>query len=313
MLLFIVKRMLHVLPILFCVSLLTFLLVHLMPGTIVDVMVPPSASPEMVAEITRLYGLDRPLHEQYFLWLFQILQGNFGVSLFSGRPIAKELFTALGYTLQVTIFAAIFGFIAGVVLGGLAARFNGRWQDKLFSSITIAGVSVPNYWVAIVLVTMLSVEYNLLPAQGVGSSSFPVTWKQWSHMVMPILTLSLIPMGFVGRMVRATVLEVREQEFVGALAAKGLGRWRTVLHIAKNAAPPVIALMGLQFGYMLGGSILIETVFNWPGTGNLLNLGIFRRDAPVIQATVLLLAFFFVVVNLAVDIIQAALDPRMRR
>jgi len=313
MLLFIAKRLLHVLPILLGVSLLTFLLNHLMPGSIVDMMVPPAASPDMVVEITRLYGLDKPLVEQYFLWLYQILQGNFGVSLFSGRPIARELFVAMGYTLQIAFFGALFGFTAGIFFGALAARYNGRWQDKLFSAITIAGVSIPNYWLAIVLVTVLSVEYNLLPAQGIGGPGFPLTWNQWRHMLLPIVTLSLIPMGFVGRMVRAAVLEVKSQEFVGALDAKGLGGRRIFWHVAKNAAPPVVALMGLQFGYMLGGSILIETVFNWPGTGNLLNLGIFRRDTPVIQATVLLLALLFVLVNLIVDIIQAALDPRIRR
>jgi peptide/nickel transport system permease protein len=313
MLLFVAKRLVHALPILFGVSLLSFVLIHLMPGSIVDVMVPPAASPDMVAEITRLYGLDRSLPEQYFLWLFQVLHGNFGVSLFSGRPIAADLFAALGYTLQIAIFGALFGFVLGVLFGALAARYAGRWQDKLFSSITIAGVSIPNYWLAIVLVTIFSVEYNVLPAQGVGPSGMPITWAQWSHMLLPIIVLSLIPMGFVGRMVRAAVLEVRTQEFVGALDAKGLTRPRISWHVAKNAAPPVLALMGLQFGYMLGGSILIETVFNWPGTGNLLNLAIFRRDAPVIQAIVLVLAFLFVVVNLVVDVVQAALDPRMRR
>jgi peptide/nickel transport system permease protein len=248
MLLYIAKRLLHVLPILLGVSLLAFLLIHLMPGSIVDVMVPPAASPDMIAQITHLYGLDKPLPEQYFLWLFQILQGNFGVSLFSGRPIAGDLFVAMGYTLEIAVFAAIFGFAVGILLGGLAARYNGRWQDKVLSALTIAGVSVPNYWLAIVLVTLLSVEHNILPAQGIGDPGFPLTWNQWSHMILPIFTLSLIPMGFVGRMVRAAVLEVQSQEFVGALDAKGLGGGRITWHIAKNAAPPVLALMGLQFG-----------------------------------------------------------------
>lgn len=313
MLVFVVKRLLHVVPILFGVSLLTFVLIHLMPGTIIDLMVPPAASPAMIAELTRLYGLDKPLAVQYFLWLAQLLQGNLGVSLFSGRPIAPDLLIAMGYTLQIALFGALFGFLAGVLFGALSARYHGRWQDKLFSAFTIAGVSVPNYWLAIVLVTILSVQFNLLPAQGTGGPGVPLTWNQWRHMLLPVFSLSLIPMGFVGRMVRAMILEVQAQDFVGALDAKGLGRRRLFWHVAKNAAPPVLALMGLQFGYMLGGSILIETVFNWPGTGNLLNLAIFRRDVPVIQATVLLLAFLFVIVNLLVDILQAALDPRIRR
>ena len=135
----------------------------------------------------------------------------------------------------------------------------------------------------------------------------------FSHLVLPVITLSLIPMGVVARLVRATVLDIRSQEFVGALEAKGLKPRRVLFHIVKNAAPPVLALMGLQFGYLLGGSILIETVFNWPGSGNLLNLAIFRRDIPILQGTILVLAFFFVLLNLAVDIVQAMIDPRIRR
>ena len=143
--------------------------------------------------------------------------------------------------------------------------------------------------------------------------SFPLTWAQWQHIILPVVTLSLIPMGVVGRMVRASVLETLSHEFVDALAAKGLAPARVWRHVARNAAPPVLAIMGLQFGYLIGGSILVETVFNWPGTGKLLNLAIFRRDIPVIQATILVLALVFVLVNLIVDILQAMIDPRIRR
>src|SRR6185436_8287250 len=138
-------------------------------------------------------------------------------------------------------------------------------------------------------------------------------YQRPEYLVLPVITLSLIPMGVIGRLVRATVLEIFSQEFVGALTAKGLTRWPVIRHVCKNAAPPVLALMGLQFGYLLGGSILVETVFNWPGSGNLLNLAIFRRDIPVLQATILVLASFFVLINLAVDILQAVIDARMRR
>jgi len=156
------------------------------------------------------------------------------------------------------------------------------------------------------------VLHDWLPAQGMGDDSLPL-YERLQYLVLPVITLSLIPMGVIGRLVRATVLEILGQDFVGALSAKGLTRWPVIRHICKNAAPPVLALMGLQFGYLLGGSILVETVFNWPGSGNLLNLAIFRRDIPVLQATILVLATFFVVLNLLVDIAQAAIDPRMRR
>lgn len=313
MLLFVTKRLLQALPILLGVSLVCFLLVHMMPGSIVDIVVPPQATPAMVEEITRLYGLDRPIWEQYLKWLFQIVQGNFGVSLFSGRPIAGELWSAMSYTVEITLFGALFGFAVGIALGALSARYAGRWPDKAMSAVSIIGLSVPHYWLAIVLVVIVSVEHNWLPSQGVGPPGLPLSWAQWRHMILPVFTLSLIPMGIVARLARATVLEVLSQEFVGALDAKGLRRRRVMRHVARNAAPPVLALMGLQFGYMLGGSILVETVFNWPGTGNLLNIAIFRRDLPVIQGTVLVLAALFVLVNLAVDVAQAAIDPRMRR
>jgi peptide/nickel transport system permease protein len=310
---FVLRRLLYALPILFGVSLFVFALVHLMPGSPIDVLVGNDATPATVAEIKRLYGLDRPIWEQYGLWLMQVLGGNLGFSIFTGRSITRELFAAVGATLQITLLAAVVGFALGILLGASAARWHGRWPDKLLSVLSIVGVSVPHYWFGIVLVVVFSVELQWLPAQGMGPPGIPLTWEQWKFAILPVATLSMIPMGVVGRLVRASVLEVLSQEFVDALRAKGLGAASVARHVAKNAAPPVLALMGLQFGYLLGGSILIETVFNWPGTGNLLNLAIFRRDLPVVQATILLLAFLFVVVNLVVDVLQAAIDPRMRR
>jgi peptide/nickel transport system permease protein len=310
---FILRRLLYALPILFGVSLFVFALVHLMPGSPIDVLVGNDATPATVAEIKRIYGLDRPIAVQYGLWLREVLSGNLGFSIFTGRQVNRELLAAVGATLQITVLAALVGFTLGIVLGASAARWHGRWPDKLLSGLSILGVSVPHYWFGIVLVVVFAVELQWLPAQGMGPPGVPLTWEQWKYAILPVATLSMIPLGVVGRLVRASVLEVLSQEFVDALRAKGLRTARVARHVAKNAAPPVLALMGLQFGYLLGGSILIETVFNWPGTGNLLNLAIFRRDLPVVQATILLLALIFVVVNLLVDIAQAAIDPRMRR
>jgi len=313
MLSFVLRRVLYTVPILMGVSVFVFALVHLMPGSPIDFLVGNDATAETVAEIKRLYGLDRPVWLQFLLWLEQVLSGNLGRSIFSGRPIAGELLAAMGATIQITLLGALLGFALGITFGALAARWHGRWPDKLFSGLAILGVSVPHYWLGIVLVVVFAVELSWLPAQGMGPAGFPLSWEQWQHFILPVVTLAMIPMGVVGRLVRASVLEILSQDFVDALGAKGLSRKGVWRHIAKNAAPPVLALMGLQFGYLLGGSILIETVFNWPGTGNLLNLAIFRRDMPVIQATILVLAFLFVVVNLLVDIAQAAIDPRMRR
>jgi peptide/nickel transport system permease protein len=258
------------------------------------------------------YGFDKPLYVQYLLWLGRAITGNFGVSIFNAAPVVGQLFAALANTLVLAVLAAILGFSAGIALGLVAGFHHNRWPDKLASIVTTAGVSMPHYWCAIVMVLACAVLNDWLPAQGMGDDDLPLV-ERLQYLVMPVVTLSFIPMGVVGRLVRATVLEILSREFPAALAAKGLTRWPILRHVCKNAAPAVLALMGLQFGYLLGGSILVETVFNWPGSGNLLNLAIFRRDIPVLQATILVLASFFVVLNLLVDIAQAAIDPRLRR
>jgi peptide/nickel transport system permease protein len=309
MLLFAARRLVQAIPILLGVSLVVFGLVHIVPGNPIDLLLPPEASPDVIAKMKADLGFDKPLYVQYAMWLLRALGGNFGVSIFSGQPVAGEIVRALSNTLLLACPAAVVGFSLGILLGMLAAFNNATWLDKLFSAMAITGVSLPHYWFGIILVVIFSVTLNTLPAQGMGDSGADVI----PHLILPVTTLSLIPMGVVARLVRATVLDIRSQEFVGALEAKGLKPRRVLLHIVKNAAPPVLAVMGLQFGYLLGGSILIETVFNWPGSGNLLNLAIFRRDIPVLQGTILVLAFFFVLLNLAVDIAQAMIDPRIRR
>lgn len=267
MLTFAIRRILYAIPILLGVSIVVFGLMQLAPGDVADILIPPEA-PKEVADILRAkFGLDKPVHVQYLLWVGNILQGDLGVSAFTNRAVGPELFGALGNTLKLAVPAAILGCSLGVILGGLAAFNHGTWLDRFFSALAITGVSLPHYWVGIVLVAIFAVIWNMLPAQGMGPPGFPASWEQVKHLILPVITLSLIPM----------------------------------------------ALMGLQFGYLLGGSILVETVFNWPGSGNLMNLAIFRRDVAVLSATILVLATIFVVINIAVDILQAVIDPRMRR
>jgi peptide/nickel transport system permease protein len=186
----------------------------------------------------------------------------------------------------------------------------------MFTALAITGVSVPHYWLAIVLVIIFSVELAWLPALGMtgsGSTAFSFSVENFRHMVLPVIALSVIPAGIVTRTVRGQVAELLNMEFVEALRSKGLSERKVLMHVTKNAAPQVLAVMGLQLGYLLGGSILIETVFAWPGTGLLLNNAIFARDIPVLQGTILALALIFVALNLAIDILQAVLDPRIKR
>ncbi len=313
MLVFILRRSLQAVPVLLGVSLAVFLLVHMMPGSAVDVLLPAEATQELVDRIKSVYGFDRPIWERYFIWLAQIGRGDLGTSVFSGRQIAPNLLDALFNTLQLAFLSAGLGFTLGIILGFVAGTAPSRIADKALSAFAIVGVSVPHYWLGIVLVVVFSVLLNWLPAQGMGGPGFPTSWEQIQHLILPVVTLSLIPMGIIARVVRATTLDVVARDFVASLDARGLRRRTVLAHVAKNAAPAILALMGLQFGYLVGGSILIETVFNWPGVGHLLNLAIFRRDFAVIQATILMLAFFFVFINLVVDVMQAVVDPRMRR
>jgi peptide/nickel transport system permease protein len=312
MLVFVIRRLLQAIPILIGVSLVVFGLVHIVPGNPIDMLMPPEASPEVIAQMKKAFGFDQPLPIQYLLWLRHAVTGDFGLSVFNASPVVDQLFAALANTLKLALLAAVLGFGSGILFGLVAAFHHNRWPDKLFSAIATAGVSMPHYWCAIVMVMLCAVLHDWLPAQGMGDDDLPFL-EQLQYLVLPVVTLSFIPMGVIGRVTRATTLEILSREFPAALAAKGLTKWPVLRHVCRNAAPPVLALMGLQFGYLLGGSILVETVFNWPGSGNLLNLAIFRRDIPVLQATILVLASFFVVLNLLVDIMQAAIDPRLRR
>ncbi|MBV9824494.1 MAG: ABC transporter permease [Alphaproteobacteria bacterium] len=311
---FITLRLMHTILILFGVSIVAFGLIHLIPGNPLDILLPPEAPKEVVERLKVEFGFDKPLYVQYFAWLIRVVHGNLGTSVFTGLQVTGELLSALGNTFILAVPAAVLGFSLGTLFGTLAAFNYGRWLDKVFSVITILGLSMPHYWLGIAMVIVFAVLWPVLPAAGMGpSGGIPASWEDLKFLILPVITLSMIPMGVIGRMVRSTVLEILSQEFPNALHAKGLRRRRVIWHVLKNAAPPALAVMGLQLGYLMGGSILVETVYNWPGSGQFMNLAIFRRDIPVLQGTVLVLASFFVFINLLVDIAQALIDPRIRR
>jgi peptide/nickel transport system permease protein len=311
---YIFRRLLFGIPTLLGVTIIVFSLLHLSPGDPVSAMVPADAPLELVQMIRQQMGLDQPLPVQYWRWLTRVVQGDLGNSLATRRPVLGEIRGALGNTFVLAISAAIVGFTLGVGLGTIAAFFQGRWLDKVASATAISGVSLPHYWVGIVLIIIFSVELNWLPAMGMQETQGQTSLLSLlRHMILPTIALSLIPMGVVMRMVRTSILEILNQEFVLTLRAKGLWSRTITRHVMKNAAPPVLTLMGLQFGYLLGGSVLVETVFSWPGSGFLLNLAIFQRDIPMLQGVILILASFFVLLNLLVDILHSLIDPRIRR
>lgn len=316
MLTYTLRRLVYVLPVLLGVSLLCFMLVHIAPGDPLTSILPPDASAQLQAEMRTLYGFDRPLVVQFGLWLLRALTGDLGSSIATGRPVAAEVARAAGNTLILSVVATFIGFFFGSLFGFVAGYFRGSWLDTLASVVSVLGVSVPHYWLGMVLVIVFSSQLGWLPATGAGpggSGDWAFDWEHIRHLILPAITMSVIPMGIIARTVRALVAEILAQDFIVGLRAKGLRDAGVFAHVVKNVAPTALAVMGLQLGYLLGGSILIETVFSWPGTGFLLNSAIFQRDLPLLQGTILVLALFFVILNLLVDVLQTALDPRIQR
>jgi len=279
-------------------------------------ILPPDASGELQQQMRTLYGFDRSYPEQFASWVWRAVQGDLGTSIASGRAVSDEVLKAVGNTLRLAVFATLIGFVFGCLFGFVAGYFQGSWVDKAASVTAVLGVSVPHYWLGMVMVIVFAVILGWLPPGGAGpggSGDWAWDLEHMKHLVLPAITMSVIPMGIIARTVRALVADILAQEFIVGLRAKGLTDLGIFWHVVKNAAPTALAVMGLQLGYLLGGSILIETVFSWPGAGFLLNSAIFQRDLPLLQGTILVLAMFFVVLNLLVDVIQGALDPRIAR
>lgn len=311
------RRILLAIPIALGVSIICFGLLYLAPGDPVESLLPPDATQADAAYLKHAYGLDKPIPVQYLKWLGRAVTGDLGNSIQLNRPVLGEVTRALSHTLIVSIGAVLVAFPLAFLLGIFAAFHAGKAPDRLATGISVVGVSIPNYWLGIVLIIVFAVEFPILPAAGMGpqgSDSFTVTsWAQLRYAVLPILTTALVPLGIVMRSTRAAVAETLSQEFIQTLRAKGLTQLSTLRHAVRNALPQALAVMGLQFGYLVGGSILIETIFNWPGTGFLLSKAILTRDIPLLQGAMLILSLCFVAINLVVDLLQTAIDPRIRR
>ena len=313
---YLARRILYALPIMIGVAFMCFMLVHIAPGDPLASILPPDASVELQKQLMELYGFNRSYPEQFFTWLWRALHGDLGSSIATGRPVAQEVFKAVGNTFMIAALATLIGFAFGSLFGFVAGYFRNSAIDRIASFISVIGVSVPHYWLGMVMVIIFSSQLMWLPATGAGpGGSGEWLWdlEHVKYLIMPAVTMSFIPMGIIARTVRSLVADILSQEFVVGLRARGLTEFEVFRHVVKNCAPTALAVMGLQLGYLLGGSILIETVFSWPGTGFLLNQAIFQRDLPLLQGTILVLAMFFVTLNLLVDILQAVLDPRIER
>jgi peptide/nickel transport system permease protein len=304
-------------PIAIGVTVICFCLVFLAPGDPIQMLLPPDASQQDVEYLKKLYGFDKPIPVQYFKWLARAATGDLGVSLQTNRPVLDEVSRALSNTVVISFGAVMLAFSLAFVLGTIAAYYVGRPIDRIVTGISVVGVSVPNYWLGIVLIIVFAVELGWLPATGMGSQGsddFSLrNWSQVRYAILPIIAMSMVPLGIIMRSTRSAVAEVLAHDFVQTLRAKGLGELAVLRHAVSNALPQILAVMGLQFGYLVGGSILIETIFTWPGTGFLLSKAILTRDIPILQGAILVLALCFVATNLVVDLIQTAVDPRIKR
>jgi peptide/nickel transport system permease protein/oligopeptide transport system permease protein len=309
---YILRRVLLIIPVLFGASILVFVALRLAPGDPATALAGEQATPELVAQIRKDMGLNEPLPTQYLIYIGKLLQGNWGKSTKTNAPVLEEILLRLPNTVTLAITSLSVAAIIGILLGILASIKPYSWVDGGSMTMALLGVSMPVFWLGLMLMAFFAV---VLPRSlGLQSPIFPPTGSgSWQHLVMPTITLAANSMAILARMTRATMLEVLRQDYVRTGRAKGL-RERAVIfrHALRNALIPVITIMGLQFGILLSGAVLTETVFAWPGIGRLLVDSISYRDYPMVQGIILFIAVGFTFVNLTVDVLYAFLDPRIR-
>jgi len=309
---FLTKRLAGAFIVLVLVSLMSFAIIWLVPGDPTAAFLDTSATPEQVARLRHELGLDQPLIIQMLDWYGRILHGDLGQSILLKRSVTAALLERLPVTLSLTSVALTLALLIGVSAGIVAAVNHNRWPDQVVMTAALFGLSVPDFWLGIMLILLLAVQFDVFPTGGyVPLGEDPLGWLE--SIVMPAITLAVIQVGFIARMTRASMLEVLSQDFIRTADAKGLTRTDIMLrHGLPNALVPVLTVAGIVAGSLLGGAVIIEQVFSIPGVGRLIIGGILSRDYPVIQGGLLFLAVIYLGVNLAVDILYAAIDPRVR-
>ncbi|HXE48249.1 MAG TPA: glutathione ABC transporter permease GsiC [Ramlibacter sp.] len=301
---YLLKRLLGLAPTLLIVAVLVFLFVHMLPGDPARLAAGQDADPQTVELVRRDLGLDRPLPEQFVNFFGRMLQGDFGTSLRSKRAVSTEIAERFMPTLWLTLTSMVWSVIFGMVIGISSAVFRNQWPDRLGMAIAVSGISFPAFALGMLLMQLFSVQLGWLPTVGA---------ETWRHYILPSITLGAAVAAVMARFTRASFVEVIQEDFVRTARAKGLQE-RTVIfkHCLRNALIPVVTMMGLQFGFLLGGSIVVETVFNWPGVGRLLVDAVGMRDYPVIQMLVLLFSLEFILINLVVDLLYGFINPTIR-
>lgn len=309
---YVLQRLIVSFPVLLGVLLIGFLLLQVVPSDPVELLAGPEATDEVRDSIRRELGLDRPLHEQFGSYLLRVAQGDLGRSLISNRSVAEELWLAIPPTAELAGMALLWAIPAGLALGTLAAIRRGSLIDRLVMALSVTGLSVPVFFLGLMLIRYVGFEWQLLPF--VGRPGPVYTWDGLLGIALPATTLGGILVGPIARMTRTTTLEVLRADYVRTARAKGVTEGRVVLaHVLRTALIPIVTLIGLQAAFLLGGAVVTETLFSWPGLGQLAVGAILSRDFPLAQGAIMVLALAFIVINLLVDLLYTRLDPRVRR
>ena len=304
MLNYVIKRFLSMVPVLIGISILLFFMLRLLPGDPAQVLAGQMASPEEIENIRTQLGLDRPIYEQYLSYLSRLVRLDLGRSARTQNPVIEEIWARLPNTMLLAVVAISLACLFGIPAGIISAMRPYTWVDYLVTMTALFGISMPVFWLGLMLVVLFSVILRWLPAGGTGG---------WQHVVLPSVTLASFVVAFIARMTRSTMLETLSQDYTTTARSKGLRENVVVIkHALKNALIPIVTVVGLQFGLLLGGAVLTETVFAWPGIGRLIVDSILARDYPVIQGTILIFGLLYILVNLAVDLAYALIDPRIR-
>jgi peptide/nickel transport system permease protein len=311
---YVVRRLLLLVPVLVGVSVIIFMVLHLSPGDPAEIMLGSQATQEDLARLRAELGLNEPLHVQYVRWLGHVVRGDLGRSLWMKRPVLDEVLVRLKATLILTATALVLSTVIGLSLGVASAVRPNSWLDRSSAVASLFGASMPVFWLGIVLMVIFALRLGWLPASGMYAPYGGGDLRDLlAHLVLPAVTLAAASVTIIARLTRSAMIEILGQDYVRTARAKGLVERAVVLrHGLKNALIPIVTVVGVQAGYLLGGAVLTETVFAWPGVGSLMVQGILARDFPLVQGCVLVVALSFVLVNLAVDLLYGWLDPRIR-
>ena len=312
MLRFILSRIGGTLAVLALVAVMVFALTRLASGDPIALLLGDQATAEDIAQARVQYGLDEPLLTQFGYWVKEIAQGNLGQSIFLQRPVTQALAERAEPTFFLAIFAAGIATLIGIPCGLIAAVWRGRLVDQVFSAVAMLGASVPSFWMGLILIQIFAVGLGWFPASGYGDPGVPFV-ERLHHLVLPATVLGVLNSALIIRFTRASVLDILNEDYVRTARSKGLSERVVILkHVLRNALVPIVTVVGLTLALMIGGAVVTETVFNLPGVGNLVVRAVLRRDYPVIQGTLLVIAGIYVLINLAIDLIYMIVDPRIR-